>query len=153
MKLSISLITLVTVCLLAVPRYTAAIDDDQMKVLCTEKKDADQCFSMGEKYRVVDMNNTAALEYFTLGCNLDHMTSCVHEGILTQEKGAQNSPEWKRAAELFQKACDQHHDKGCFELATLKYREGRAKKAVELYHLACEYGNKIACANEKKLTK
>ena len=153
MRPSISLIAALAVLLLAVPGYVAAADDEQMKAFCTEKKDADQCFALGEKYRTVDMNNKDALEFFVLGCNLSHMTSCVHAGILTQLKGVQNSSEWKQAAEFYEKACEQHHDKGCFNLASLKYREGRAKKAMELYQLACDYGNKMACDNAKRLTK
>ena len=154
MRTSIGIVvTMAVLLLVAVPDYSAALEEEQMKTFCTEKKDADQCFALGEKYRTVEMNNTAALEYFTLGCNLDHMTSCVHAGILTQQKGAQNSPEWKTAADLYQKACDQHHDRACFNLGTLKYKEGRASKAKELFELACEYGNKIACENLKKLVK
>jgi hypothetical protein len=93
------------------------------------------------------------LEYFASGCRLEHMTSCVHAGILIQQMGTQNSPEWKEAAEFFQKACDQHHDKGCYNLASLKYKEGRSKKAAELYQLSCDYGNPMGCGKAKSLTK
>ncbi len=129
------------------------MDAEQLKSLCQEKKNADACFDLGEKYRVVDMNNKSALDYFQQGCELKHMTSCVHAGILTQAKGAQNSPEWKKAAEFFEIACNEHHDKGCFELGALKYREGRAKKAAEYFKIACDYGNKVACDNAKNLQK
>jgi TPR repeat protein len=152
-KKSFGLFAVLAVILLAVPEQSSALDEDSMKAFCTEKKDADQCFALGEKYRTVDMNNTAAMEFFTLGCKLEHMTSCVHAGILIQQKGTQNSPEWKEAGELYQKACDQHHDRGCFNLATLKYKEGRANKAKELYQLSCDYGNKVACDNMKKILK
>lgn len=153
MKKSIGIFAVLAALLLAVSGPSLALEEDAMKSFCTEKKDADQCFALGEKYRTVDMNNSSALEFFTLGCNLEHMTSCVHAGILTQQKGTQNSPEWKTAADLYQKACDQHHDRGCFNLATLKYKEGRANKAKELFQLACDYGNKIACENMKKILK
>lgn len=153
MKTSIGIFAVLAVFLLAIPELSIAFEEDSMKAFCTEKKDADQCFALGEKYRTVDMNYTTALEYFTLGCNLGHMTSCVHAGILIQQKGTQNSSEWKTAGDLYQKACDQHHDRGCFNLATLKYKEGRANKAKELFQLACEYGNKVACDNMKKILK
>ena len=139
--------------LLAVPEYAAGMDEEQMKTLCTEKKDADQCFALGEHYRVVDLNNKAALEYFILGCGLEHMTSCVHAGILTERNGIQNSAEWKQAADFYQKACDQHHDKGCFNMGMLKFKEGRAKKAMELFQLACDYGNSPACSKLKSMIK
>lgn len=137
----------------AVPGFAEMVDTEQLKVLCTEKKQADKCFELGEKYRVVEMDNKSALEYFILGCDLDDMTSCVHAGILTQQKATVNTPEWKQAGDFYKKACDQHHDRGCFNLGSLKYKEGRSKQAVEFYKTACDYGNRTACENFKLLQK
>ncbi|MBI4384004.1 MAG: sel1 repeat family protein [Nitrospinae bacterium] len=153
MKTSISAVLAVVTLLWSVPGFSQVMDTEQLKSSCQEKKTADACFELGEKYRVVEMDNKTALEYFLQGCELKHMTSCVHAGILTEVKGTQNSPEWKKAAELFETACNEHHDKGCFELGALKYREGRSKKATEYFKIACEYGNKIACNNMKKFEK
>lgn len=153
MKISIRLMVILAILLFAVPNYAAAVEVEDLKALCTEKKSGDQCFALGEYYRTVDMNNKSAIEYLVLGCNLDNMTSCVHAGILLQQSGTMGSGEWKQAADLFQKACDQHHDKGCYNLGTSKFKEGRAKKAMELYQLACEYGNQMGCNKVKSLTK
>ncbi|PIQ96408.1 MAG: hypothetical protein COV67_09725 [Nitrospinae bacterium CG11_big_fil_rev_8_21_14_0_20_56_8] len=132
-----------------------AEDDEFTKKLKTDCAAGDgvSCYRVGERYRIIETDNKTALEWYFKACNANDMGGCNSAGILTQMLGKQYSPEWKTAAELFQKACDAKVDRACFNLGSLKYREGRAKAALKYYTLACEMDNKIACENIKKLDK
>ncbi len=131
-----------------------ALDNKEgLERLCNEEKNGLACLQLGENSRVMDRDNKTALKYFRTGCDNNNMTACVHAGILIQMNGTQYSKQWKEAAALYQKACDQDHDKACFNLGSLKYREGRAKKAIKFYDKACELGNIMACSNAKTLKK
>ena len=67
--------------------------------------------------------------------------------------GKQYSPEWKKAVKLFQKACDAGEDGACFNIGSLKYKEGRASAAKKYYKQACDMGNQSGCTNLKGLQK
>jgi len=127
--------------------------DAKMLNLCEKEKNSTACFNVGNKKRVIDQDNKEALKYLSLACEGGHMTGCNHAGILTQLTGKQYSPEWKKATELFQKACDAGEDGACFNIGSLKYKEGRAKAALKYYQQACDMGNKPGCENVKWLNK
>ncbi|NIQ02856.1 MAG: hypothetical protein GWM98_22905, partial [Nitrospinaceae bacterium] len=61
------------------------------------------------------------------------------------------SPQWKKAAKLFKKGCDVGSDKACFNLGSLKYREGRQSSAIKYYKKACDLGNQVGCQNHQEL--
>jgi TPR repeat protein len=121
--------------------------------LCNEKQIATACFKMGERYRILEGDNSTALSYFLKACDRDHMTACTHAGILTQMSDGQYSKAWKDATKLYQKACDAGEDPACFNMGNLKYKEGRASSARKYFKLACDMKNGPACANLKKLKK
>jgi len=136
------------------PQYIFAEDDEmvvKMKTLC-EEGNGTACFRMGERYRVVERDPKSAIPYFIKACDGDHYTGCTHAGILIQNQGLQYSKQWKQAAKLYKKSCDAKSDRACFNLGSLKYREGRQKASAKYYKIACDLGNKQACHNLEKVT-
>jgi len=148
-------ISLIALAIIQVNFASAQEDPMILKLieLCDNEKNSVACFKMGERYRILERDNTTALSYFLKGCDAGHMTACTHGGILTQMTDKQYSKAWKDAAKLYQKACDAGEDPACFNMGTLKYREGRASSARKYYKLACDMKNAPACANLKKLQK
>lgn len=145
-----------SIALLAISGSLALAQEDPMivklKALC-EEGNSTACFKMGERNRILENDNNAALSYFLKGCDAGHMTACTHAGILTQMTDKQYSPAWKKAAKLYQKACDAGEDPACFNMGLLKYKEGRASSARKYFKLACDMKNGPACHNLKKLQK
>lgn len=143
-----------SICLIALPGTAAWAEDDEemkgLKKLCEEKNDS-ACFRIGEKFRILERDNKTALEYYLKACDTGHLDGCTYAGILTAAKGKQYSPEWKKAAELFQRTCDQNQEMGCFNLGALKYKEGRQKAAIKYFKKACDLGHQTACSNLKNL--
>ncbi len=136
------------------PQYIFAEEDEmtvKMKALC-EEGNGTACFKVGERYRVVEQDPKSAVPYFIKACDGDHYTGCTHAGILIQSQGLQYSKQWKQAAKLFKKSCDVDSDRACFNLGSLKYREGRQKAAAKYYKKACDLGNQQACHNHSKVT-
>jgi TPR repeat protein len=131
-------------------------DDDpetaKLKNLCKEGNST-ACFSMGERFRVVEQDNKAALEFFRKACDGDYMTGCTHGGILLFMSGKHSSAQWKEAKKMFQKACDAGEDPACYNLGSLSYKEGRQKRAIKYYKKACKMGNPGGCAREKRLAR
>lgn len=144
------------IALLAISGNLALAQEDPMvvklKTLC-EEGNSTACFKMGERFRILERDNNAALSYYLKGCGAGHMTACTHAGILTQMTDKQYSPAWKKAAKLYQKACDAGEDPACFNMGLLKYKEGRASSARKYFKLACDMKNGPACHNLKKLQK
>jgi TPR repeat protein len=124
----------------------------KLKALC-EEGNGTACFKIGERYRVVELDNKTATAYHLKACDANYITGCTHAGILIQITGKQYSPEWKRAAKLFAKGCDVDSDKACFNLGRLKFKEGRQSAAKKYWKKACDLGNQIACNNHKKLSR
>ena len=124
----------------------------KMKSLC-EEGNSTACFELGERYRTLERDNNIALQYFIKGCDAGHMIACTHGGILTQMTDKQYSPAWKRAAKMYQKACDAEESQACFNMGLLKYKEGRASSARKYFKIACDMKNQVACHNLKNLQK
>jgi len=124
----------------------------KMKSLC-EEGNSTACFELGERYRTLERDNNIALQYFIKGCDAGHMIACTHGGILTQMTDKQYSPAWKRAAKMYQKACDAEESQACFNMGLLKYKEGRASSARKYFKIACDMKNQVACQNLKNLQK
>ncbi len=72
---------------------------------------------------------------------------------MIQNTGKQYSPQWKESSKMFKKACEAGVHRGCFNLGSLYYKEGRASKAKKLYQKACDMGNQPGCDNVKWLSK
>ena len=123
-----------------------------MKSLC-EDGNSTACFKVGRDSLSLDRDKKAALVYFVKACDGGHMTGCTFGGNLMQNTGTQYSPQWKKAAKMFQKACDAGEDASCFNLGSLKYKEGRASRAKKYYQKACDMGNQPGCANVEWLSK
>lgn len=144
----------ISISLAALAGGTAWAEEDEemksLKKLCEEKNDS-ACFRIGEKFRILERDNKTALEYYLKACDTGHLDGCTYAGILTAALGKQYSPEWKKAAELFQMTCDKDQDMGCFNLGALKYKEGRQKAAIKYFKKACDLGHPTACHNLKKL--
>ncbi len=136
------------------PQYIFAEDDEKvtkLKGLC-EKGNGTACFRIGERYRIVEQDPKSAIPYFIKACDGNYYTGCTHAGILIQNQGLQYSKQWKQAAKLYQKSCDADSDRACFNLGSLKYREGRQKASAKYYKKACDLGNQQACHNFEKVT-
>ena len=118
-----------------------------------EKGNGTACFKIGERYRVIEIDNKNSISYHLKACDQDYITGCTHAGILIQMTGKQYSPQWKRAAKLYTKGCDAKSDKACFNLGQLKYREGRQSAAKKYWKISCELGNQIACSNFKRISR
>jgi len=118
-----------------------------------EKGNGTACFKIGERYRVIEMDNKNSTSYHLKACDKDYITGCTHAGILIQMTGKQYSPQWKRAAKLFSKGCDAKSDKACFNLGQLKYKEGRQSAAKKYWKLSCDLGNQIACSNYNRINR
>ena len=123
-----------------------------MKENC-EKGNGRDCFKIGERYRVIEMDNKSSIPWHLKACDVDYITGCTHAGILIQMTGKQYSPQWKRAAKLYLKGCDAKSDKACFNLGQLKYKEGRQSAAKKYWKLSCDLGNPVACANFKRISR
>jgi TPR repeat protein len=132
-----------------------AEDDEEMtklKELC-EKGNDTACFRIGEKYRIIERDNKSALTYYLKACETDHYDACTYAGILTSMQGKQSSPAWKKAAILFEKSCTAKQEMGCFNLGSLKYKEGRQKAAIKYFKIACDLGHPTGCDNVKSLER
>jgi len=150
----LTVISILGICMAFAP-FAWADDDPQiagMRSAC-DKGNSTACFRMGERYRIVEQDNKAALKFYIKACDADYMTGCTNGGILLTMQGTQYSKQWKGAKKMFQKACDAGEDRSCFNLGTINYKEGRQKKAIKFYHQACEMGNQGGCAKEKRLKR
>ena len=123
-----------------------------MKENC-EKGIGQDCFKIGERYRVIEMDNKASITYHLKACDADYITGCTHAGILIQMTGKQYSPQWKKAVKLYTKGCTAKSDKACFNLGQLKYKEGRQSAAKKYWKLSCDLGNPVACSNHKRISR
>jgi len=78
------------------------------------------------------------------------MKGCTNLGI-TYQNGEGVAKDFGKAAQLFQKACDNREMFGCNNLGNIYYNGyGVAKdiyKAMELYQKACDGGVKVGCYN------
>ena len=137
---------------LAASGSTVWAEKKTMKGLC-EEGNSTACFKAGQDALSLDRDKKAAMAFFIKACDGDYMTGCTFGGNLMQNTGAQYSPAWKKAAKMFQKACDAGEDSSCFNLGSLKYKEGRASRAKKYYKQACDMGNQPGCANLEWLSK
>jgi len=147
-------IAIIAISIVLSPQFTFAEEDEmvvKMKTLC-EEGNGTACFKMGERFRVIEQDPKSAVPYFIKACDVDYFTGCTHAGILIQSQGLQYSKQWKQATKLYQKACDAKSDRACFNLGSLKYREGRQKASAKYYKIACDLGNQQACHNYRKVT-
>ena len=79
-------------------------------------------------------------------CNNNNATVCTGLGTAYYLR-----QDYKKAGELYSKACDLESGEGCFNLGGL-YINGKGvrqdyKKASELYSKACDLGNGVGCFN------
>ena len=151
----IFILILWTISLLSLATGAWAEDDEITKgkrELC-DKGNSAACFSMGERYRMVERDNKTALKFYVKACDAGYMTGCTNGGILLVMKGTPYSKEFKQARKMFTKACGAGEDPSCFNLGSLNYREGRQKKALQYYLKACDMGNQSGCAKHKRLSR
>lgn len=122
-----------------------------------EKGDGEACFRLGERYRILDQDEKSALPFLVKSCELakenDNTTSCSHAGILLMKRGTPNSEDFKKAAQYLEKACNSKNDRACYNMGTLKHKEGRQRDALKFFDLACQYANKEGCERAEKLRK
>lgn len=111
------------------------------------------CFKIGEKYRILDKDDKKALPFFEKACNGSHFTACSHAGIVLMRRGTPYSKEFKKATKYFQIACEHKHDKACFNLGSIKYKEGRQKRAIKWFDVSCKLGNQFGCNKAAKLRR
>jgi TPR repeat protein len=127
-----------------------------LKPAC-ENGDYEACFRLGERYRILDQDEKAALPFLEKSCELakenDNTTGCSHAGILLMKRGAPYSEDFKKAAQHLEKACNGRNDRACYNMGTLKFKEGKQKAAIKYFDLACQYANKEGCARAEKLRK
>ncbi len=134
------------------PGNEVRAEEDQMLDLCN-KGNSTACFDRGKKYVTLDRDNKKAVVLFRKGCAADHMDACIWGGNLIQNTGKQYSPQWKEASKMFKKACEAGENRGCFNLGSLYYKEGRASRAKKLYQKACDMGSQPGCDNVIWLSK
>jgi TPR repeat protein len=130
----------------------ARAEEDKLLNLCNSGNST-ACFERGRKFVTLDKDTKKAIPLFRKGCAADHMDACIWGGNLIQNTGKQYSPQWKEASKMFKKACEAGENRGCFNLGSLYYKEGRASKAKKLYKKACDMGNQPGCDNVKWLSK
>lgn len=124
-----------------------------LKMMCEEKKVSMSCWRLGERYRTLDKDNKKALVQYEKACEMGLMDGCSYAGVVLAQRGTPHSEDFKKAADYFGRACEQKHDVACFNLGSIKYKEGRQGKAVEYYKQACELGHKGACDRAAKLKR
>lgn len=89
-------------------------------------------------------------------CNNNDATVCTGLGAAYYlGKGVRQ--DYKKASELYSKACDLGLDKGCFNLGAL-YANGQGVKqdkstAKEYLGKACDLGDQLGCDEYKKLNE
>lgn len=123
-----------------------------LKKWCEEGNGA-ACFQMGERYRTVELDNKTAIVYHLKACDAGYITGCNHAGILLMGIGTHGSKEWKQAGKLFKKGCDIDTDKACYNLGSLKFKEGRQKASLKYWKKSCDLGNASGCFRYKKYSK
>ena len=127
--------------------------EGSLKMLCEEKDVSISCWKLGDRYRTLDRDMKKALSYYKKACEMGLANGCSYAGVLLAQRAAPNSKDFKKAGVFFEKACDQKHDLACFNLGSLKYKEGRRKKAIKYYDIACELGHRGACGRAAKMKK
>ena len=87
---------------------------------------------------------------------MDDAESCYNLGV-SYHDGQGVKQDYKKAVELFFKACEADYVKGCYNLGGSYYNGQGVKqdrnKASELYAKACDMGLKQGCDNHKILSK
>ena len=131
-------------------------DDDlttaKIRSSCDDGNSA-ACFKMGERYRVIERDNTTAIGFYRKACGADYMTGCLFGGNLLFMTGNHGSAKWKEAKKMYQKACDADEDAGCYMFGNISYKEGRQKRAIKYYKQTCELGYQGGCAKAKRLAR
>ena len=147
-------ILIFSICLVFTPSAWAGDDEITAKTraACDDGNSA-ACFTMGERYRVVERDNKTAIEFFRKACEANYMTGCLFGGNLLFMAGTHGSAKWKEAKKMHQKACDADEDGSCYMLGQITYKEGRQKKAIKYYKQACKMGNQGGCAKAKRLKR
>ncbi len=148
-KITGLLICLITFVLLNSPAWA---EKDELLALC-ETGNSAACFKRGQQFLTLEKDKKKAIELFRKSCAADYMTACTWGGNLIQNTGTQYSKQWKEAAKMFTKACEAGEDASCFNLGSLKYKEGRTGSAKKWFQKACDMGNTIGCDNVKWLNK
>jgi len=89
-------------------------------------------------------------------CNNNDATGCLRLGV-AYDFGEGVRQDYKKASELYSKACDLGFDRGCFNLGVL-YTYGQGVKqdkstAKEYFGKACDLGDQLGCDEYKKLNE
>lgn len=139
---------------LALPQVNSvwAQEDPQVKrleELCEANNDI-ACFKLGERYRILERDNNTAEKYYLKACDTGHLDGCTFGGILVAKRGRSH---FKEAAKLFAKGCDADQEMACYNLAALKFKEGRSSSAKKYYKKACDLGHPGGCARHKYMSK
>ncbi|QPJ62565.1 MAG: sel1 repeat family protein [Candidatus Nitronauta litoralis] len=156
---TIKLFLLGIIILLSTTTTVTALDRDAALEQKCQEKNSFACFTIGEKLRTLDKNNTEALKYYVKACDGGWMTGCTNAGILKTLEGETHGDYqtkmkiWKQAGKYFTKACDAEENNACSNLGVLKYKEGRTSAAKKYYKKACDLGNNLACGLYKNLEK
>ncbi len=136
-----------------------AVDRDAALEQKCQEKNSFACFTIGEKLRTLDKDNTKALTYYVKACDGGWLTGCTNAGILKTLEGEshgdyqQKMKVWKQAGKYFAKACDADENNACSNLGLLKYKQGRTSAAKKYYKKACDLGNNVACGLFDSLDK
>ena len=126
--------------------------EEKLEDLCS-KGNAYACLQIGERYRILDKDFKKALVYYIKACDGGDMEGCTNGGVVLLMKGTPYSKQCKQARKMLDKSCEAGEDPACFNLGTLNYKEGRQKKAIKYYKKACDMGNQVGCAKEKRLRR
>jgi TPR repeat protein len=88
-----------------------------------------------------------ATELFEQGCSLGNTAACVMGAELLDRA----QPGERRAMRLAWEACSMGIPDGCLLLGAIIEREKGPPRAFEVYHRACELGDKRGCAAERRV--
>ena len=124
-----------------------------LKKLCEEKKVSISCWKLGNRFRTLDRDLKKALIWYEKACEMGLMDGCSYAGVILAQRGTPYSKDFKKATQYFGSACEEKHDLACFNLGSIKYKEGRSKKAIKYYDMACKLGHQGGCARAAKLRK
>lgn len=97
----------------------------------------------------VAQSTRTAGDLFVHGCSLGNPAACVMGAELLQS----DDTEGRRATRLAWEACNIGIPDGCLLLGEMIERDHPATRAFEVYHHACELGDRRGCAAEKRVRR
>ena len=80
-------------------------------------------------------------------CEQNNTESCINLGALYERGEEGVKQDYKKANELYSKACDLGDNLGCLVLGSLCLVDADYKKAIELFTKVCDSGMSRGCRN------